>query len=74
MFRIWLQSFEWKIENKNDLRNRSLIVQDWHLALEMPILGMAHVGRERVRTHLQNNIKTNAQQLKLSKTDPSTWP
>jgi hypothetical protein len=28
-------------------------------------------GRER--THQKNNIKTKPKQLKLSKTDPSTW-
>jgi hypothetical protein len=29
-------------------------------------------GRERA--HLQNNIKAKPEQLKLSKTYPSTWP
>jgi hypothetical protein len=34
---------------------------------------MMHVDRER-ETHLQNNNKARPEQLKLSKTDPSTWP
>jgi hypothetical protein len=39
------------------------------------VLRIAHVGRERERekTHLQNNIKAKPEQIKLSKTDPSTW-
>jgi hypothetical protein len=36
-------------------------------------LRMAHAGRERERTHLPNNIKAKPEQLKLSKTDSSTW-
>jgi hypothetical protein len=48
--------------------------QERHLALEMPTSEMAHAGREREITHLQNNIKPKAEHLKLSKTDPSKWP
>jgi hypothetical protein len=33
------------------------MVQERHLALEMVILRTAHTGRERKKTHLQNNIK-----------------
>jgi hypothetical protein len=65
--------FEWKMENKNILWKRSLVDQEQHLALEMPTSEMAHVGRERERTHLQNNIKAKPEKLKLSKTYPSTW-
>jgi hypothetical protein len=39
----------------------------------MPNLEMAHAEREK-GTHMQNNIKAKPEQLKLSKTDPSTWP
>jgi hypothetical protein len=35
---------------------------------------MAHAGREREKTHLQNNIKVKPEQLKLNKTNLSTWP
>jgi hypothetical protein len=36
---------------------------------------MAHAGRERENTPAkQNKIKAKAEQVKLSKTDPSTWP
>jgi hypothetical protein len=34
---------------------------------------MAHAGRERERTHLQNNIKAKPKQLKLRNTYPSMW-
>jgi hypothetical protein len=37
----------------------------------MPTSRTAHADRER-ETHLQNN-KAKSEQLKLSKTDPSTW-
>jgi hypothetical protein len=33
---------------------------------------MAHAKREREK-HMQNNIKAKPEQLKLSKTDLSTW-
>jgi hypothetical protein len=33
----------------------------------------AHAEREKKRTHLQNNNKANPEQLKFSKTYPSTW-
>jgi hypothetical protein len=46
--------------------------QERHLALEMPTSETAHVGRKRENTHANNN-KANVEQLKLSKTDPSTW-
>jgi hypothetical protein len=35
-FRIWLQSFERKIENKTHLQKRSLVDQEQNLALEVP--------------------------------------
>jgi hypothetical protein len=38
------------------------------------VLKTAHAGSEREKTHLQNSIKAKPEQLKLSKTDPSTWP
>jgi hypothetical protein len=43
-----------------------------HLTLVMSTSKMAHVNRERQRTHLQNNIKANPEKLKLGKTYPST--
>jgi hypothetical protein len=58
---------------KDDLRKLSLIDQEWNLTLEMPTSEMTHTRRER-EAHLQNNIKVKPEQLKLSKTDPSTWP
>jgi hypothetical protein len=61
-------------ENKTALQKQSLIDQERHLALEMPTLETAHTRRERERAHLQNNIKVKLEQLKLSKTYPSTWP
>jgi hypothetical protein len=49
----------------------SLIKQ--HLALEMSTSRTAHAERERERERrLQNNIKAKPEQLKLSKTYPST--
>jgi hypothetical protein len=66
---------DWKIKSKNTfVEVKTLDGQEQHLALEMPTSRTAHVGRERERTHLQNNIKAKTEQLKLSKTDPSTWP
>jgi hypothetical protein len=50
------------MENKNILRKRSLVDQEWHLALEMPTSETAHVGRERERTHLQNNLRNSSHQ------------
>jgi hypothetical protein len=54
--------------------SETLIDQEQHLALEMSTSKMAHTGieRERERIHLQDNIKAKPEQLKLSKTDPST--
>jgi hypothetical protein len=43
-------------------------------SLEMSTSEMAHVGRERERTQLQNNNKTKPEQLKLNKTNLSMWP
>jgi hypothetical protein len=57
---------------KDICENDHLVNQERHLALGIPSSEMAHAGRERERTHLQNNIKTKPEQLKLSKTDPST--
>jgi hypothetical protein len=72
-FRIWLQCFKQKIENKNILRKRKLDDREWYLALGVPTSRMAHADKER-ETHLQNNNKAKPEQLKLMKTDPSTWP
>jgi hypothetical protein len=36
--------------------------------------GTTHAEREGERAHLQNNIKAKIEQLKLNKTDPSTYP
>jgi hypothetical protein len=49
---------------------KTLDGQEWHLALEMLTSRRAHTDRERERTHLQNNIKTKLEQLKLGRTDP----
>jgi hypothetical protein len=68
-----IREFEWKIENKNKLWKCSLIGQGWRLALEVLTSEMTHAGRKRERTHLQNNIKAKPEQLKLSKTNLSTW-
>jgi hypothetical protein len=44
--------FEQKIENKNDLRKRSLIDQERHLALEIPTSKWLTLGRrEGEREH-----------------------
>jgi hypothetical protein len=43
---IWVQSFEQKIKNKIHLRKRSLIDQEWHLALKVLASEMAHAERE----------------------------
>jgi hypothetical protein len=48
---------------------KTLDDRERHLDLEMLTSRMAHADRER---HLQNNIKIKPEQLKLSKTDPST--
>jgi hypothetical protein len=53
--------------------SETIIDRERHLALEMMTSRMAHAPRER-ETHLQNNNKAKPEQLKLSKTDPSTWP
>jgi hypothetical protein len=66
--------FERKIENKYDLRKRSLNDQERRLALQLSTTEMAHIRRERERTHLQNNFKTKPGQLKLTKIDQSTRP
>jgi hypothetical protein len=47
--------------------------QECNIVLEMSTSRMAHAKRER-EIHLQNNIKVKPEQIKLSKTDPSTWP
>jgi hypothetical protein len=61
-------------KHKTDLRKQSLIDQEWHLTLDVPTSEPLHAGRERERTHLQNNNKAKSEQLKLSKTYQSTWP
>jgi hypothetical protein len=55
------------------LQKRSLVEQERHLALEVPISKMAHAERGE-RTHLQNNNKAKHEQLKLNKTGSSIWP
>jgi hypothetical protein len=56
---IWvlnlIKEFERKIENKNDLRKRSLIDQEQHLAQETSTSETAHVGREREDTHVKQH-------------------
>jgi hypothetical protein len=44
-----------------------------HSSIKNDTSEMTHVGREKERTHKQNNIKAKAKQLKLSKIYPSTW-
>jgi hypothetical protein len=62
------------MENKNIFAEaKALNDRERHLALEMPTSRMTHANRER-ETNLQNNINVKPEQLKLSKTDPSTWP
>jgi hypothetical protein len=51
---------------------KTLDDRELHLALEMLISKMAHARKEK-RAHLQNNVKAKPEQLKLSKTDPTTW-
>jgi hypothetical protein len=50
---IWVSNliteFEQKITNQRDLWKWPHIDQEFHLALEMPTLEMAHVERERER-------------------------
>jgi hypothetical protein len=52
---------------------KTLDDRERHLALEMPTSRTAHADRKRER-HLQNNNKAKPEQLKLCKSDPSTWP
>jgi hypothetical protein len=73
-FRIRLQSFKQKIGNKNIFcGSETLVDRERHLTLGMPTSRTAHADKER-ETHLQNNNKAKSEQLKFSKTDPSTWP
>jgi hypothetical protein len=70
--------FDYRVSNerlriKEIYRSNHSMNQEWHLALGMPSSEMAHIGRERERIHLQNNIKAKAEQLKFSKTDPLKW-
>jgi hypothetical protein len=58
------------MENKTHLWNRSLIDQEWHIAIKVLTLETAHAGREREITHLQNKNKAKTEQLNISKTDP----
>jgi hypothetical protein len=53
--------------------SETLIDRERHLALEMSTSRMAHAERKR-ETYLQNNNKSKPEYLKLSKTDPLTWP
>jgi hypothetical protein len=66
--------FERKIKNITHLQTRPLLNQERHLALEAPTSEMAHAYRGREKANLQNNIMTKPKQLKLSKTNPPTWP
>jgi hypothetical protein len=50
-----ITEFDWKIENKNNLREWSLDEQEWHLALEIPTSETAHVERERENTHAKQH-------------------
>jgi hypothetical protein len=52
-----ITEFDQKIENKNNLRERSLDEQEWHLSLEMPTSEMAHVERERENTHAEEESR-----------------
>jgi hypothetical protein len=56
------------------MKVKTLDDQEWHLALKVLTSRTAHIDRGRERAHLQNNIEVKPEQLKLSKTDPSTWP
>jgi hypothetical protein len=49
------------------------MVQERHLGLEMSSSERLTPEEEREKTHLQNNIKSKSEQLKLSKTDLSMW-
>jgi hypothetical protein len=65
MFRIRLQSFKWKIENKNIFAEaKTLDDRERCLALEMPTSRMAHVDRERENAKQQQGKArvTKAQQ------------
>jgi hypothetical protein len=58
-FEIWSQSFKRKIVNKTNLWRRSLIDQEWHIALEMPTSEMAHTEKERehaCKTKIRKNL------------------
>jgi hypothetical protein len=69
-----ITEFEQKIENKTILRKQKILDgQERNLALEMLTSEwLTPGGRERDRTHLQNNNEVKPEQLKLSKTDLST--
>jgi hypothetical protein len=58
---------------KHIYRSKILIDQEQHVDPRDADLKTAQAERERERIHLQNNIKEKPEQLKLSKTDPSTW-
>jgi hypothetical protein len=58
---------------KTICESETLVDQERHLALEMSTSRTVQLkGRER--SHLQNNNKAKPKQVKLSKTDLSTWP
>jgi hypothetical protein len=59
--------------NENDLWERSLVVQERHLTLEVPTSKNGSHWEGESEAHRQNNIKAKLEQLKLSKTDPSIW-
>jgi hypothetical protein len=57
-----ITELERKMNNKNILRKRSLIEQEWHLALEVPTSKMAHAERERDREREREGENTPAKQ------------
>jgi hypothetical protein len=61
-----------KIKNKTHLWKRSIINQEWHLALEVLTSEMAHTGMERENTPAKQH-QAKPEQLKLNKTNPSMW-
>jgi hypothetical protein len=68
-----ITEFERKIKNKNNLRKRTLVDQATPCPRDVDLKNSSCWEGEREReTRLQNNIKAKPEQLKLSKTYPST--
>jgi hypothetical protein len=63
--------FERKEDKIHFAKAKTLNGQEWILALEMPQQERLTL-RGRERAHQQNHIKAKHEQLKLSKTYPST--